>query len=48
MSQIIVWRCDSCGTTRCDLPKSWEAVPTWEDGSVTKHYCAKCQRRRSR
>ena len=48
MSQIIRWKCDGCGRMRADLPKTWERFDTWDNGSVTLHYCEDCQRKREK
>lgn len=48
MSLVYRYRCDGCGVMRAMLPDDWEKVETWRDGSVTDHYCPKCQKRRSR
>lgn len=45
MSLVYRYRCDACGTLRVNLPKTWEVRNTWRDGSVTDHYCDRCQKR---
>ena len=43
MSLIYKYRCDGCKKERVNLPKDWKTVETWDDGSVTLHYCRECR-----